>query len=159
MTKLIAIASAAAVGALLAACGQAPATTAAAAKPAAATSSPPSCRQLYETWKHSTVPTRLQSALDKVDSAGTNDDFPQLESALKAAGPDAVAVQSDPVPRCADPAGYYGQVLAKIVAAADNARSQSGLGSLMLAEVPLKTLPAIGAKLNAELDKTVGKGY
>jgi outer membrane lipopolysaccharide assembly protein LptE/RlpB len=122
-----------------AACGQQPG-----AAPAAASRPPASCRQQYETWKHG--PARhLEAAASRLQADGKAEDIPKLEADLKTAGRDAATLA--PPPRCADPKDYEKQVMARI----------SGLGGLMLAEVPLKNMKAIERKLGAELDKTVGK--
>jgi len=136
---------------LLAACGS---------SAAAGSSSPPSCHAQYEAWKHGparAVAKRLESALKGVGAAGSAQDIPHLNSALSAAGKDAAALRSWPMPRCADPKGYYGTLLARVTAAGDNAKSASGLGGLLLAMGPLRTVPGIEAKLTAELSQTVGK--
>lgn len=52
---------------------------------------------------------------------------------------------------CADPHSYWDKSLARIKAAGDNAASSSGLGGLLMAEAPLKDVPGIQAKLEAEL--------
>jgi hypothetical protein len=59
-------------------------------------------------------------------------------------------------PRCADPKGYYGQMLTQATATADSAAASSGLSALILAVGRLKTVPGIEKKLKAELDQTVG---
>lgn len=60
----------------------------------------------------------------------------------------------DPAPACADPHGYWRQILARIKAAGDNAGTASGLTGLILAEAPLKAIPALEKKLDAELKRT-----
>jgi hypothetical protein len=60
------------------------------------------------------------------------------------------------MPHCADPHGYWPQMLTHIRAAADNAGSGSGLGALMLAMVPLKQIPGLESKLGTELHHTLG---
>jgi hypothetical protein len=121
---------------------------------------PPSCRQQYETWKHGAVAAelaKLKSALTELSAQGDAEDLPGTLTALKKAGTAAAAMKADPPPACADPAGYYGKMLARVKAAGDNARSASGLTGIILATAPLKSVPGIEAKLNTELDKTVGK--
>jgi hypothetical protein len=49
-------------------------------------------------------------------------------------------VAAAPLPKCSDPNGYYGELLARIKAAGDNARSASGLGGIQLALAPLKSV-------------------
>jgi hypothetical protein len=68
----------------------------------------------------------------------------------------AGSLASTPVPRCADPRGYYARMLAKYEAAASKAQSAAGLTGLVLAETPLRSVPTIVGKLNAELNRTIG---
>jgi hypothetical protein len=77
-----------------------------------------------------------------------------VASDLKAVGADAAAMLAYPMPECADPAGYWPQCLNLMKAAGDNAGTATGLAALILAEVPLRQLPGIQAKLSAELKKT-----
>ncbi|HEV2376213.1 MAG TPA: hypothetical protein VGS19_29090 [Streptosporangiaceae bacterium] len=126
------------------------------------TSAALSCHQQYETWKHGAVrgaASRLETALRRVQAQGAVDDLPRMVSALRSAGRAAQEVAAVPPPRCADPAGDYGKMLTLIQAAGDNARSASGLGGILLAEVPLKNIPAVEKQLGAELDRTVGKSH
>ena len=62
-----------------------------------------------------------------------------------------------PMPQCADPHGYWSQLLARVTAAGDNAASASGLSALLLAAVPLQGVPKIEKRLTTELNRTVGK--
>jgi hypothetical protein len=155
--RLLALAAAAAIA--LAGCG----SHAAASSPTgrASVAAAPTCRQQYETWKHDTaakaVGKRLVAALRAVQSAGGAEDFPRLESSLKQAGAPAAKLAGFPMPKCADPKGYWAGVLTRVRAASDNVKSSSGLASIMLAEVPLKGLPKIEKKLDRELNRTVGK--
>src|SRR6266516_3297138 len=151
--KLAAIAAAAlAAGLGVTACGWAATST-----PAAAPS--PSCHQQYEAWKHGVVGgefAALRSGFSAVVAAVRNQDVPKLTAALKQAGAAASRLSATPPPRCADPKGYYGQMLAKVTAAAGSAKAASGLSALIVAAAPLKTVPGIEKKLKAELDETVG---
>jgi len=140
-TITAATAVAVALAAALTACSRSPGTSTTSA------GSPTSCRAQYETWKHGAAPSALKGDLKAIGSAGNARDILKLESALKAAGKDASTVKADPPPRCADPKGYYEQILAGITAAADNVRSASGLSGLMLAVAPLKNIAVIGPKL------------
>jgi hypothetical protein len=159
MNKMLA-ALAAATALLITGCGSAsPATTAA---HGSASSSPPSCHQQYETWKHGPAKAaagKLVAALKRVQSAGSAEDITAMDGALKAGGSAATALAAMPIPRCADPAGYYSQMLTRITAAGDNAKTSSGLAAMMLAMVPLKSVPGIEKKLSAELARTVGKNH
>lgn len=163
MSRRIAVAVAAA-GLIAAApgCSSSSASPAATVTAAAAASSSPAaqqaaartCKQQYDAWKQGParpVGKKLVKALNAVQSAGGDEDVPELTSALEDAGRDAAALRAYPMPKCADPHGYWDKSLARIKAAGDNAGSSSGLGALLLAEEPLKTVPGLQAKLDAEL--------
>lgn len=142
----------------LAGCG----SHAAASSPAshASVASAPTCRQQYETWKHSTARTRiaaLKSVLRTVEAQGNADDIPGLSASLKKAGKAAARLDAVKPPRCADPKGLYSKLLARVKASGDNTSAASGFAGLLLAEAPLKGLPGIEKKLNRELGRTVGK--
>jgi hypothetical protein len=53
------------------------------------------------------------------------------------------------MPTCADPRGYWVQILARIKVSGDNAASNSGLNALLLAEAPLNAVPGMEQKLSA----------
>lgn len=114
------------------------------------------CKQLYQAWRTGPANAAGRKLDADADAIGTADsDVPVIVNDLKNAGADAAALEAYPMPECADPAGYWLQYLAAVKAAGDNAGSASGLAALLLAAVPLKQVPAIQAKLNAELGKTV----
>lgn len=116
---------------------------------------PPSCHQQYETWKHSAPAKKVKADLGTVSTAASDEDLLKLRASLVSAVHALNAVPH--IPRCADPAGYYGQMLGHLTAAADNIKSQSGLGGLLLAVAPLKAMETAGKKLSAELRKTAGE--
>jgi hypothetical protein len=122
---------------------------------------PLTCKQQYDAWK--TGPARapgkqFEADLSKVSGAGSADDIMALTSALKTAGADATALEQYPMPACADPGGYWAQMLARIKAAGDNAGSASGLGGILLADAPLKQVPGLQQKLSAELKRAAITG-
>jgi hypothetical protein len=142
MRSLTLVAASAAVIAL-AGCGSHAAAQAGGASPSAA--SAPSCRQQYETWKHGTASSKLaalKSALRSVEAQGNAEDLPGLSTSLERAGRAASRMETVPPPKCSDPKGLYATVMARVKASGDNARSASGLTGLLLAEAPLKGLPA-----------------
>jgi hypothetical protein len=155
--KLAAAASAVLAAALsLSACDLAATLIQPAASPAAL---PPTCHQQYEAWKHGVVGGEFavfRSALKAVNRAAHHQDAPKLAAALQQAGAAARWLSATPPPRCADPKGYYAQMLAKATAAADNAKTATGLSALILAAGQLQTVPGIENKLKAQLDNTVG---
>lgn len=89
-----------------------------------------------------------------IQTAGANEDIPALLAALKAVGKTAARLEQYPAPACADPHGYWKKILARIQAAGDNAGADTGLTGLILAEAPLKDVPALEKKLDAELKRT-----
>jgi hypothetical protein len=149
----------AAASAVLVACGSStpPANTAAGS---GGTPSPAlSCHAQYEAWKNGparSAAKRFVAQFRAVEAAGTAEDIPRTVAALKAAGRGAQALQAYPMPKCADPRGYWGKFLARVRAGADNASTGTGLGALLLAMEPLKPVKGILRKLTAELKQTVG---
>jgi hypothetical protein len=100
----------------------------------------------------------MLAALKQVSSAASAMDVPVMSAALHRAGRSAAMLGSRyPMPRCADPHGYWPQLLARVTAAGDNAASGSGLSALLLAVVPLQGVTGIEKRLTSELNRTVGK--
>ena len=128
-------------------------------RPAAAAATTASCRQQYQAWKYGPARPdgkKLAAALNGVQSAGTSDDITLMRAGLKRAGRIAHRLQAYPMPHCADPAGYWAQTVADIRASGDNAGAATGLMGLIAAEVPLKKVPALEHKLQAEVKSTAG---
>lgn len=120
---------------------------------------PPTCAQQYASWKSgaaSAAAGKAQADSRSLSAAGNDDDITAMVSAVEAVGADAAALQGYPMPACADPAGYWPQILAELKAAGGNAGTSSGLGAILLAAAPLRQLPATQAKLSAELARTAG---
>jgi hypothetical protein len=131
------------------ACALAAHRTASAAKPL-------TCEQQFTAWKTGLANApgkQLKADLGNVSSAGHDEDIAALTSALQAAASDAVTLEQYPMPACADPRGYWVQILARIKASGDNAASNSGLNALLLAEAPLNAVPGMEQKLSAEEKK------
>ena len=115
----------AAAGLLVAGCGggSAPPAHTAAAKPK-------TCAQQYSAWRngqHAAKFTAFTAALKSVTEQANAEDFPGITAALEKAGKIAGELAATPPPKCADPAGYFGKMLARVEAAGDNARAASGL--------------------------------
>jgi hypothetical protein len=150
--------AAAAAAVLMAACGSSASTTGNTTAPAAS-ASPASCHAQYEAWKNGPARAAGKAAIAQfraIKGAAAAADFPRVTAGLKEAGRAAAALQAYPMPRCADPHGYWAAILTRLRSAADNASFGSGLGALMLAIVPLKEIPPLEQKLSAELHQTVG---
>ena len=113
------------------------------------------CRRLYETWKYGTATSTFRADLNFILSKRGATDVSRMTSVLERAG--SVAPRVPLPPQCADPAGYYPQVLATIKTVSHNAGTASGLGHLLMAEAPLTELNKVKDYLNAELTITVGK--
>lgn len=162
-TALVATAAMAVAAIALTACGGSGTATPAAAPPAtpsaAAHQAAPTCKQSYDAWKTGpavkAATAKLESALRKTQSAGSDDDITLLQSSLESAGHAAQELAAYPMPSCADPKGYWPKMLALLRASGDNAKTSSGLSALILAEAPLQKVPAVEARLTAELKKDV----
>jgi len=147
---------AAAVSVVLVACGSSAQTGGIAA---AGSTPAQSCHAQYETWKHGparTAALALVAQFRAMKAAVDAGDIPRTVAALKAAGPRARAAEAYPMPKCADPHGYWRQLLVRIQAGADNAGTGSGLGALLLAKIPLQQVNGISRKLDAELKQNIG---
>jgi hypothetical protein len=157
MKGMPAAALAAAVSAVLVACGSSstPANTTAGGSAAPGQS----CHAQFEGWKHGPARTAGKAFVAQfkaVRDAGNGQDIPRTVAALKAAGRGAAALEAYPMPKCADPHGYWKQLLTRIRSAADNASTGNGLGALLLAIGPLRAVPGILQNLSAELKQNAG---
>jgi hypothetical protein len=124
---------------------------------AAAAAKTETCKQQYAVWKTGPAKAgadKIVADLGKLQSAANAEDIPETDADLKAAGDDANALKAYPMPACADPAGYWPQVLTDIKAGGDNVGSASGLGGMILAMAPLKMVQQLETKLGAELKRT-----
>lgn len=117
-----------------------------------------SCTQQYQIWKTGVRPMvrRMAAALKRVYDAASAEDIPASLRALRRLGPPVSAVQAVPMPRCADPAGYWSKILARLKAACDDAGSAKGLVGMLVAVEPLKALKPLETKLTAELRRKAG---
>lgn len=119
---------------------------------------PLTCKQQYQQWKTGPAEALAKRTLmtddDALKSAASSTDIPELDAALKRLGADATQLGQYPMPPCADPAGYWKQMMADIKAAGDNAGASSGLAGLMTAMGPLEKVKPLEAKLSAELTRT-----
>jgi hypothetical protein len=122
-----------------------------------AASPPRSCLQQYRSWNAGPAHAageNLVAALNGVEAANAALDNSTTNNALKHAGAAAGALAHYPIPKCADPKGYWRAVLVQIQTAAHNA-STSGQGALVAAAVVLHNMPALDLKLADELKQTV----
>ena len=119
-----------------------------------------SCHQLYVNWRlHSgqlPIITRLQSDVTNMVSAANAQDIPLTRSDMVKLGADARQLQAYHMPACADPQGIFPKWIAALVAVGDNAKSVTGLGSILLAVAPLKQVRTLTTQLHNELHQTAG---
>ena len=110
-----------------------------------ASAGPLTCAQQYTAWKNGPANhdgKQLEAAAASLSADGKTEDIAAMDADLKTLGADAAALKAYPMPACADPAGYWEQYLGQMKAAGDNAGTASGLGGVILAEAPLKQVPA-----------------
>jgi hypothetical protein len=122
-----------------------------------AASPPRSCLQQYRTWNAGPAHAageNLVAALNGVEAANAALKNSTTNAALKRAGTAATALGHYPIPKCADPKGYWRAVIVEIRTAARNA-SASGEGALVAAAVVLHNMPGLDLKLANELKQTV----
>jgi hypothetical protein len=118
---------------------------------------PETCGQQYAAWKTGPAGAgadKMIAEMRKAESAANAEDIPETDADLKAAGKDSAALRAYPMPSCADPSGYWPQILADIKTGGDKAGSASALGGMILAMAPLKKVQPLEAKLDAELKRT-----
>jgi hypothetical protein len=146
-----------AVTGFLAACGShAPSP----GRPTMSPARPVSCRQQYETWKHSPAQAqakKLAPTLRTIRVAGESGDVSGIATAMKKLMPAALVLADHPMPHCADPAALYAEYLDRIYLAGSNARSAKGLSGLLKAAAPLKGLKNIESRLTAEANHALAK--
>ena len=140
---------------VLAGCGSHPVPSAAAA------GRPVPCHEQYERWKQGAVSTEigaLTNALHSVQAEASSVDLLGLRGTIERAGQAAARLESSgPPPRCADPKGYFRQLLTQVKTAGDNVRTASGMSGLFLVEAPLKSAGKFVRELMTELNQTVGR--
>jgi len=122
-----------------------------------AASPPRSCLQQYRSWNAGPAHAageNLVAALNGVEAANAALKNSTTNAALKRAGTAATALGRYPIPKCADPKGYWRAVVVQVQTAARSA-STSGQGALVAAAVVLHNMPALDLKLANELKQTV----
>jgi hypothetical protein len=118
---------------------------------------PRSCLQQYRSWDAGPAHAageNLVGTLNGVEAANAALNNSATNAALKRAGVAATALGRYPIPKCADPKGYWRAVIVQIQTAAHNA-SASGQGALVAAAVVLHNMPGLDLKLADELRQTV----
>jgi hypothetical protein len=122
---------------------------------------PPTCAQQYAAWRSGTGSSEtaaMRADGSALSAARRARNTLAADTALKKMGADASADEYHPMPACADPAGFWPQVLSAMRAAGDNASVIPGLAGLVTAEAPLRPVAGIEAKLRAELERTASAG-
>jgi hypothetical protein len=118
---------------------------------------PQTCAQQYTAWENragTSEAAAMRAEGNALNAAGKTNDIKAADTALERMGSYATADETHPMPACADPAGFWPQVLSATRAAGDNASAAPGLAGLIIAEAPLKPVAGIEAELNAELERT-----
>ncbi len=146
-----------AITGFLAACGS---HASSAGRSTEAAARPVSCRQQYETWQHGPAEaelSKLAPTLHAVQVAAKAGNVPGIAAAVQGLMPAALVLASDPVPHCADPAGFYAQYVNRIYTAGSDARTAKGLSGLLTATAPLKGLKTMESRLAAEANRALAK--
>ena len=122
------------------------------------TTTPAVCSRQYGDWRNGPqgVPVDyLQKELHTVALAMLAVDLRAIRVWLIKIGPTAQIVQTYPMPRCADPAGYWRKYLADARAGSRIARTGSNnRRTIVHALSAMKPLKPLGVKLAAELSRT-----
>jgi hypothetical protein len=118
---------------------------------------PQTCAQQYTTWENgagTAESAAMRAEGNALRAAGKANNIKAVDTALERMGSYAAADETHPMPACADPAGFWPQVLSAMRTAGDNASVTPGRAGLVIAEAPLKPVAGIEVKLNAELERT-----
>jgi hypothetical protein len=120
------------------------------------------CAQQYQQWRTGPADALSKSTFgpDWTALNGTvaqySADIPAMKTALAKLASDAAKLEQFPMPTCADPAGYWQQMLGDFKAARDNAASLSRLDSPQPALAPIERVMTLETRLQAELARTAG---
>jgi hypothetical protein len=117
------------------------------------------CKQLFTAWKDGPAKTalgQLLAAIGALQTPVSGTDVVAMTAEVKKAGLAAALLAPYPVPACADPAGNFAGILARVRAAASSAATAKGLSAVTQALAPLKGVPALAAAFTAEVKLTAG---
>jgi hypothetical protein len=125
-----------------------------------ASSVPPvPCSQQYTSWRSGQAKgaaRNLAAKLRAAQNAPRAQDAASLESALKRLSPAALALASEPMPRCADPGAIYAGFVLRIYQAGHDAGAARGLSGLLRAAAQLDGARKIERQLTAEVSRSLG---
>jgi hypothetical protein len=117
------------------------------------------CKQLYQAWEDGPAHAEISQflpALAALQQTDSGNNLPAITaSAVKAAQP-AVLLTRYPVPVCADPAGYFAEILATIRTAAAEAGTAKSRSIEVQALAPLKGVPVLEDEFTAEVKTATG---
>jgi hypothetical protein len=117
------------------------------------------CKQLYQAWEDGPAHAEISQflpALAALQQTDSGNNLPAMSAAaIKAAQP-AGQLTRYAVPVCADPAGYFAEILATIRTAAAEAGTAKSQSAEMRALAPLKEVPALENAFTAEVKTATG---
>jgi hypothetical protein len=147
------------IAVLSAACGAAPPP-----RPVVTTASPTKrpalCAPRYTAWLFGTVHAadrRLAAELQAVQAAEQSRDASALRSAMGPLMPTALALATQPMPRCADTAGIYIDLVDDVYQAGDEAHTAKGLSGLLRAANLMQLAVKVEYRLTGEVTRAVGR--
>jgi hypothetical protein len=122
-----------------------------------ATAAPLSCKQQYKAWKNGAakpVGNKLKTELTAIQTAGRERRYPGPAGRAESSREDCSPAGAIPGACVRGSARLLEEDLGPHPGAGDNAGADTGLTGLILAEAPLKDVPALEKKLDPELKRT-----
>lgn len=143
------------IPAALAAVALAGCASAAPGASAVATTVPASCAASYAAWKTGTAAANRQfsAAMTAFSDAAGKDAITAAQA--RALIRTSKAAEKTPPPACADPAGYWGVMMANLITAGTAAEG-GGPGAALGAITPMQNAVTAVTELQAELSRTAG---
>jgi hypothetical protein len=117
------------------------------------------CKQLYQAWKDGPARALLGqflTALNAVPEIDSETNIPAATDAAEKAAQPAARLAGYPVPACADPAGYFTEILATVRTAAATAGTVTSQSAQAQALTPLNGVPTLEADFTDEVDTATG---
>jgi len=117
------------------------------------------CKQIYQAWEDGPAHAEINKflpALAALQETDSGKNLPAITAAAQKAAQPAGQLVHYPVPVCADPAGYFAEILDTVRTAAAKAGTAESQSVVTQALAPLKEVPALEAAFSAEVKTSTG---
>lgn len=117
------------------------------------------CKQLYQAWEDGPAHAEISQflpALAALQEADSGKNLPAITAAAQKAAQPAGQLARYPVPACADPVGYFAEILDTVRIAAAKAGTAESQSAVIQALAPVKEVPTLEAAFSAEVKTATG---